>query len=599
MCGINGFNWNDKHLLGEMNRTIKSRGPDADGTYIDGKISLGHVRLSIIDLSSKANQPMRYNNDLFLVYNGEIYNFIELKKDLENKGVIFTTRSDTEVLLNGYHYYGFDFFSKLNGIFAFCFYDTQKNQLILGRDRLGIKPLYYAFDGDNFIFSSEIKALMKNTKICPHIDKDLIYSYLLTVNIPGESLFSNILCVPPGAILSFDITNKKISIDKYFEKTEKIDKDKYLSGARETELVDTLDRLLNDVIKNQLVADVEVGTICSGGLDSSLVTAIASRYSKKIKVFHVSIPDDELDESRYAKKVAEFLDLDIIIEELDQEKFRNNYERCIRFEDLPLSHPNSVGIFLLSKKACDHGVPVLLSGEGADELFGGYWQYNSYYAKLLREQKTEKILKYPLLQILTRALTYYWLTDRYPDKKFYEMDGTLAEEWRTIVANYNLVPWEQYKINIQNKCFEKFNFIKDPVERKVVSYMMKDLDYYLVPILRRSDRMSMACGVEMRVPYLDNTLLEFAINLPLKYKITKNIQKYLLKKVAERYLPKDIVYREKNGFGLPLGRWKPEIGFDDFSFRSAMLSKTLAYYEQEFNMKTDEFCKIFSDSHSY
>lgn len=543
MCGINGFNWQDTELITKMNNLLKHRGPDENGIFISDRISLGHTRLTILDLSEKGKQPMT-NDDksLWIVYNGETYNYKELKEELEKKGYIFRSRTDTEVILHSFAENGPESFLRLNGIFAFCIYDKKNDYIYLVRDRLGIKPLYYYYDTKRLIFSSEIKTFQIFKDMFFSINDNAILEYFLTMNISDESFFKNIKSIEPGYYLKFDLKNNKLSLHNYFNIYHTISKKQYQANRQKSDkkLIDELDTLLNKVVKEQLMADVPIGTICSGGIDSSLLTAIAKKYSKNLKIFNVSVEGDNYNESKYAKKVAEHLGLDLIEEELNQKSFNQYYEKCIALADLPLIHPNSVGIHLISKKAKEENIKVLLSGEGADELFGGYPQYKLFYRRLL-------INKLPQYEVILNKLRILL-----QNKNFVKY---LIEDSDSIISHYNTLPWVYNRYKVNKEFYNALDFLPQNFEREIVAYMLKDLKYYLMPILMRTDRMSMGAGLEMRVPYLDYQVVDFALNIPLQYKVGFFKTKYLLKKVAERYLPRDIVYRKKMGFTLPTGEW--------------------------------------------
>ena len=369
-----------------MNSSIKHRGPDGDGIYIGNGLSLGHTRLSIIDLSENGRQPMTTADEsLCIVYNGEIYNYEILKKELEANGHCFHSKTDTEVILQSYAHEGTPSFAKLNGIFAFCLYDKNRGCLYLVRDRLGVKPLYYYADGQRFVFSSEIKGLKNLPEISLTLDENAVLEYFLTMNVSAESFFKNCQSIEPGHYLKYDLKEKTLSVHQYFNVFGTVAKERYLANKGKTEkaLVDELDSLLHTVVKDQLMADVPVGSICSGGIDSSLLTALAKQYSKDLKIFNVSVIDKKYNESPYARRVAKHLSLDLIEEELTQKRFIDLYQHCIVMEDLPLVQVNSVGLLLISKRAKAEGISVLLSGDGADELFGGYAKYKFFYARML------------------------------------------------------------------------------------------------------------------------------------------------------------------------------------------------------------------------
>lgn len=555
MCGINGFNWPDKTLIEKMNKSVKHRGPDSDGIFVNKVLSLGHTRLSVIDLSDEAKQPM-HNEDksLWLIYNGEIYNFQKLKQKLENQGHVFKSKTDAEVILHSYEENGTGSFSIFNGIFAFCLYDVDKELLFLVRDRLGVKPLYYYFNENKFVFSSEIKTFFNLGNMSFSLDNTAILEYFFTRNISTESFFKNIRALEPGCYLTFDLHNNILSKKEYFNIYSVVSREQYLNNKkrREKELIEELDALLNTIVRDQLVADIPVGTICSGGIDSSLLTAIAKKYCNNLKIFNVRVKDEKLDESKYAKRVADYLGLRLIEEELNENNFKELYKKCIAFADLPLIHTNSVGIYLISKRAKDEGVSVLLSGEGADELFGGYPQYKYFYRRLF-------LTKTPIFNYLnTRTRNFCYFKD---------FTSYMLDDANYIITRYKNLSWNTERNNVNKRFYDALNFLEENFEKEISSYILKDLKYYLVPLLRRADRMAMGVGLEMRVPYLDNRLVDFAINTPLKYKVSFSKTKYLLKKVAERYLPKDIIYRKKMGFGIPTERW---LGDENLDYKKVM-----------------------------
>jgi asparagine synthase (glutamine-hydrolysing) len=538
MCGINFINKKEKNKIELMNKALSHRGPDQEDTFIDSKVSIGHVRLSILDPSEKGKQPMAYKN-LVIAYNGEIYNFKELQDFLIQKGFVFNSQTDTEVILKGYAHEGKKFLEKLNGIFAFLIYNKKNHKVLLMRDRLGIKPLYYFKENNDLIVSSEIKAIFNCTGGKKSFIKDeyAIADYLNHETIKHESLFKNIKAVEPGQALYYDLNSNQIKTEKIIDLFDSIDKQKFLENERKSEkqLIEELDAILNRVVKRQLISDVPIGTICSGGIDSSLVTAIAKKHKQDIDIYNVKVDDPNLDESAYAKKVARHIGAEIQTEILDKKKFQKFLAKCIYHNDFPLTHSNSVGIFLVNKKARKDGIPVLLSGEGADEVFGGYSYYNSLYAML--KLQSNKILRLILKRI---------------------NPNMLLESRSQIIRSY-ITSKKISQINCDitefNRIQEKYSFIKNQNERLMLAFIAHDLKNYIIPILRRSDRMSMMAGVELRVPFLDNEIIDFCLNLPLRYKLRKSTAKYLLKKVAERYLPKDIIYRPKCGFALPAQAW--------------------------------------------
>ena len=543
MCGIAGFNWADRELIARMNHSIRHRGPDGERTVVWDDFSLGHTRLTILDLTDHGNQPMASDDDsLWITYNGEIYNHLALKDELSRKGHEFRSRTDTEVILHCFAEEGTKCFSRFNGIFAFCLVDRKNSAAYLVRDRLGIKPLYFHVRDKRFIFSSEIKAFREAGDGLFIMDEHAVLEYFLTMNISSESFFAPIHSLEPAHYLRYDLRTNQATTHEYSSVFQWVTKERFSENQRrrEDELIDELDALLNKIVKDQLMADVPVGTICSGGVDSSLLTAIAKKYSSDLKIFNVRVGDGIYDESKYAGMVARHLGLRLIEEDLDQKAFLDHYRKCIELSDLPLIHPNAVGIFLISRKAKTEGIKVLLSGEGADELFGGYPKYKTFYARARME-------RFPLYRTALKRMGVLR-----QEKSFARY---LIEDGMEIIHRYGALPWTHYREKIQQRFLEKLSFVRGEAQKETLAFMLKDLKYYLMPILLRADRMSMGAGLEMRVPFLDHRMVDFAVNLPLARKIGIFQTKRLLKKVAERYLPREIVYRKKMGFLLPAEKW--------------------------------------------
>ena len=564
MSGLNGFSWPDKRLIKTMNQYTKHRGSDDEGFFVDEYISMGHNRLKIIDLSEKAKQPMTAeDNSTIIIQDGTVYNFPDLKRDMEKNGRNFFSETDTEVILKLYQDIGTKSFVNLNGTFAFCIYDQNEKCLYLVRDKFGSKPLYYFYNDNKLIFSSELKSFNVFKDENFFLDDNQILEYFLTKNISAESFFKSIKAVTPGTYIKFDLTDYKLSKHTYFDIYKKVTKELFLKNKskKEKELIEELDNLINIAVKNQLISNVPVGTICSGGVDSSLLTAIAKKYCNNLKVFTVRVEDDRLDESIYSRMVAEHLGLELIEEKLDRKTFKDLYKRCIFLADLPLIHPNSVGIHFINKKAKEHGVGVLLGGEGADELFGGYSQYKYFYRRL-------SLIKTPLLNYFNKAFrTFFYFED---------FTGYILEDDYYIISQYKNLPWNNVRYTAINKFYASLDFLDDEFERSMLTYILKDLRYYMPPTLREADMMSMGAGIEMRTPFLDDRLVDFAVNLPLKYKVDFFKTKYLLKKVAERYLPRKVVYRKKMGFGLPTEKW---LGNKDLDFKKVMYSEWRKHME--------------------
>jgi asparagine synthase (glutamine-hydrolysing) len=520
------------------------RGPDDDGVISLGHVCLGSTRLSIIDLTEAGHMPMSSEDGRWcLSYNGEVYNFTQLREELVRCGHHFRSSSDTEVVLRAFEEWGESCLERFVGMFAFAIYDRQSGTMILVRDRLGIKPLYYMQLEGHVLFSSEMKALTQVS--CDlQINKQSLIEWSLYRNVDilsPETLIEHIHSVLPGHIVT--IKPREISTQCYYSPMQYVEAREYerFSRERPASVIAEIDAVIHQSIQDRLVSDVPVGTLCSGGLDSSLITAVAARYRKEIAAFHVSVDGyPALDERRYAEEVANRVGAQLFCSSLNGDVFRRELPRAIYLSDLPLTHPNSVAFFLICQLARAQGVIVLLSGEGADELFGGYdWRYRRY-RHLRRAQQILSWLPRKLRKGIElagyacngMAATGFWFDELLPH--------TVA-----FLDNYARQTW-----HIQNE--QAYQFVPNALDRAVLGAMLGDLTDFLTPLLRRLDRMSMGASIETRVPFLDHRVVNKVINLPLAYRVSRRTDKWALKQVASRYLPSHLVHRKKAGFPLPL-----------------------------------------------
>ena len=552
MCGIVGviFKKNttsiDPKMISEMCEIISHRGPDDHGVYVNENVALGHRRLSIIDLAS-GHQPMTSPNQRYtIVFNGEIYNYQLLKRDLQSRGTKFNTNSDTEVILTLYQQYGKECVKFLNGIFAFCIYDNQQKVLFLARDHAGVKPLYYYNDDNYFIFASEIKSILKSNLVQAKCNNEKITEYFIFRDIAGtETLFKNIYALAPGNYIF--IENNNLIFGQYWDITQ----NSFNSEITVNDAYDKLSLLLSDAIKSQMMSDVPLGTFCSGGVDSSLVTAIAAlNTSEKINTYSVGFNEQEYDESKYAKIVSRKYETNHHELRLNNSEFSSLVEKSVWQNDLPLNFANSVLIYALSRLA-KKTVTVVLTGEGADELFGGYPRYMipAIHSKLSH-------IPAPLIKIAKYGLG---LTSDHRAKK---LASFLDMQYQDVLlynsAALSLDKVDKYGIaRAANLLNHRKSLIENIMTKKTAMNAVSTLDQetYLLSILNRQDKMSMAASIESRVPILDYRLIEFANSLPDKIKCTMFKPKHMFKKLAEKYLPKEVIYRQKSGFGVPLEKW--------------------------------------------
>lgn len=544
MCGIAGFNWTSQEAVEKMTDTLRHRGPDDRGVYLDTNISLGHTRLSIIDLSPKGHQPMKFE-DLVLVYNGEIYNFKELRKQLESKGYQFNSGTDTEVLLHSYHLWGPSCAEKFDGMWAFCIYDKKKNILFLSRDRFGIKPVYYYFDGSKFIFASELKAITShnvNLKIDPRAVNFFFYQKYIGDNL---TIFEHCFKLRPAENLFFDLNRKEIRLEKYYHLEQDI------AGHQAiplTQRLESLESTLTEAVEERLVADVPVGSFLSGGIDSSLISAIISRRHKAFNTFSIGFKDKSYDELKYSILASKHIHTEHHYEymEIDEDIVKFVLENI----DEPFGDSSLLPTYLLSKMTRQK-VTVALSGDGGDEVFGGYDTYKAYkYAQYFPDVLL-RLAKYcaDLLPPSDKKVTFTFKIKRFlrdfdteANRRHLDWMATFNDPQRRKLLNQHFVPAE--------------SLIHCNSGKNLLSIQLNDIHNYLAEdILKKVDTASMLNSLEARVPFLDHQLLPLMLSLPEKYKINLLETKRTLKKIASGYLPRKIVHRSKRGFTVPISRW--------------------------------------------
>ncbi len=553
MCGIAGIlsksGVDSSDTIEKMTLALSHRGPDAQGIFIspDCTLALGHRRLSVLDLSGSANQPMHSLDDAYvIVFNGEIYNFKDVRKTLEGAGHSFRTNSDTEVLLVAFQVWGTGMLDRLNGMFAFAIYDKHKKELWLFRDRLGKKPLYYYIDREIFIFASEIKSILTNSKIDRTINKSALFQFLHLGYIPeSHTAWNNIFKFPSGSYAFINVSFE-LSIHSYWSLNTQQDLTKMPDPFK------SLKNLLTESITKRLVSDVPLGTFLSGGTDSSLVTAIASQLTTtKLKTFNIGFKDQKFNESDYARKVATKLNTDHYEYTVSNNDALEMTEHYIEHFDEPFADTSAIPTMLVSKLARKH-VTVALTGDGGDELFLGYGAY-----------KWADRLENPLIQLLQPFIKYV-LEKAHSSR--YNRVANLFEPITSDERRSHIFSQEQYffssaqisnllisTLNYQPFTYNDGNLEKlSGAERQAIF----DVQFYLKDdLLVKVDRSSMYYGLECRSPFLDYHIVEFAMALPKYFKSKKGVDKWILKKILEDYLPKELIYRPKWGFSVPLASW--------------------------------------------
>jgi len=543
MCGISGFNWRDAKLVKLMNDSLKHRGPDGEGVFLDKNLSLGHRRLAVIDLSKKALQPMKYSHKgkkAVIVHNGEIYNFQKLKKELEKRGYKFKTKTDTEVILASYLEEGFDCIKRFNGMWAFCIYDPQKEILFLSRDRLGQKPLYYFYDGKRFIFSSEIKGILQH-KIKHSLDKEGVDLYFSLGFIPApKTIYSEINKLEAGHNLILNLKTKKLQKKKYFYLKE------YSPINNKKSLIGEGKELLKDATKIRLIADVPIGAFLSGGVDSSsVVSEITNILGKESLTTYSMGFEKEYDETKYIKTIIKKFKVNNHHFYFTKKELKEILKSIFYYFDEPLSDPSIFPAFLLSKFA-RKSLTVALSGDGGDEMFGGYPRYKIGI-------RIETLKKIPAR---LRKLICFLIPET---KKFSKIRegiklSLLQKEILYSEAREDVYKPHSYKRFVEEKFKECLKISHgDLVEAmRVMDILYLTLsDNYLAKV----DRTSMANSLEVRSPFLDYRFLDFSLKIPKKWKVSLFNEKILLKEVVKRDIPKRVLKRKKQGFTPPLEKW--------------------------------------------
>jgi len=554
MCGICGIYAptikNEKQQIEQMNLCLIHRGPDAKDTYYSDYCQLGHTRLSIIDLSSNANQPMLSHNKRFItVFNGEIYNYKEVAKDIPQYSPI--THSDTEVILEAFALYGDCFVNKLNGMFAIAIYDTQNNELYLFRDRVGKKPLFYFYDEVYFAFASEIKSLLQNDYVKSKTSTNYksIKSFLHYGYIPQpETVYNFIFKFPAG--YSAKVSENRMQMNCYWKAESKISTN-YISN--EAEALKTLDDLLNDSVKLRLVGDVPYGTFLSGGIDSSIITAIAAKNSpEKLKTFSIRFENAKHDESIYSRKVSEYLHTEHHEYTVTEQTAKELIPEIINIYDEPYADSSAIPTLMVSKLAKET-VTMALSGDGGDELFWGYGSYR--WADRLNNPFFNYFGK-PISRLLS-----YGNNKQQRAAKLFDFNDRSKIQQHIFSQEQYFFTEKEIKSILNKDIFESLPilFKYDKCKRKLTPVEIQslfDIETYLKDdLLVKIDRASMHYALETRAPLLDYRIVEFAINLSPELKINKGQSKYLLKKLLYNYIPQEYFQRPKWGFSIPLDKW--------------------------------------------
>ena len=600
MCGIAGYlslNSFSMELLREMTDTMSHRGPDGSGYEMlrdssgEWTVGFGHRRLSILDLSEKGHQPMcTADGRLWITFNGEIYNFAEIKSDLLNKGYVFDSMTDTEVILYGFREYGDEIFEKMNGMFAAAIWDTVNSELTIARDRYGQKPLYYYHDAENFAFSSELKAIRSIDRLDHSIDINNLSQYFLFEYMPAPmTAFKSIYKLEQGHVLKW--RKNRISKERYWD----VSFNKYnLNNITEAEAEEKVIDLLRESVEKRLLSDVPLGVFLSGGIDSSALVSLMSEIvpSRNIKTFSIGFKEASFDETTYAEQVARIYRTDHHHKVLSADTMLNILPDLVGKLDEPFADASIIPTYLLSEFTREH-VTVALGGDGGDELFAGYDPFLAHrfaaFYEFLPKPVHDFLFKafVKKLPVSSKNLSFDFKLKQF-GKGLYNESSIRNQKWLGAFTDSELRGL--FSVDVQDNidfknAYGMVKFHKENLNSKSywdnILYQYQKL-YLADDILVKIDRASMMHSLEARSPFLDHELAEYVNSLPFNFKMRRCVRKYILKKALESRLPENILYRKKKGFGIPLTSWikdelREEISsviLDDSIYRSGIFRKS-------------------------
>lgn len=595
MCGFCGFIGkveNNEITINNMMEKIIYRGPDSKGTHIDDDIALGFRRLSIIDLAD-GTQPI-YNEDetKVIVFNGEVYNYKEIREDLVKKGHIFRTKTDTEVILHGYEEYGPEVLNKFRGMFSIAIWDLVSKELFIARDFFGIKPMYYTQVGNDLVFGSEIKCILTHPNVKKELNIHALQNYLsFQYGVPNDTFFENIYCLQPGHYLKFK--DGKLEITRYW-KPEFMVNDSWDYDS----LVKEIDTTFKESVEAHKISDVEVGCFLSSGVDSSYV---ATQF-KGQKSFTVGFNYNKYNEIDYAKELAEEIGQDHYFKKITDDEFWNIVPTVQYYMDQPHADPSCVALYYVCNIASEH-VKVVLSGEGADELFGGYRIYHEPYS--LRYSKLLPRFMWKGIAGVLNAIPM-----NFPGKSYANRASKTLEE--RFIGNANLFSdKEKMKILKNTDGMKKTSEITKPFydDTKgmddVTRMQYIDINLWMIgDILLKADRMSMANSLELRVPFLDKEVWNLARTIPSKFKVTKDGRtKVAMREAALKNMPEKVAQRKKLGFPVPTREWLKQEKYynivrkefeSDTAKKYFVTEELIKLLDEHFNLKKDNSRKIWT-----
>ncbi len=617
MCGITGiFAFN---LVGKFNlinvtaatQALHKRGPDNQGIYTDQFVGLGHSRLSIIDTSSAANQPMWDPTRRYcMVFNGEIFNYLELKQQLKDKGVVFTTDSDSEVLLQLYIREKENCLHQLNGFFAFCIYDLHEQTFFVARDRYGIKPLLYVFDEDKFLFASEMKSVIQYG-IEKTIDYTSLYTYLQLNYIPApHTIFTHVKKLMPGHWLR--ISNKKMEEGVYYQvpyDPQKVN----TNSIKYDDAKEKLKELLEASVQRRLIADVPLGAFLSGGIDSSVVTGLASKHKSNLHTFSIGFRDEKFfDETEYAKLVAAHFKTDHTVFSLTNANLYEHVHSILDYIDEPFADSSAIAVYILSRETRKHAT-VALSGDGADELLAGYNKHAGFLQSLhpgLKENAVKNLLPIwnlfpasrnnPITNKVRQLKRFAEGMKLSPAERYWRWAGFAdANQVSALFSNQSKEKWQEQEYQIR-----KAEILKTmPANSTINDMLLTDVHLVLSnDMLTKVDLMSMANALEVRVPFLDFEVVNFLFSLPDDFKINSSIRKRILQDAFKDLLPAQLYNRPKKGFEVPLLKWfrneMKSLIVDDLLSEKFIADQGIFNYEEIAKLKAQLFSSNPGDIHA-
>ncbi len=556
MCGIVGI-WNrdDRRVepadLKPMMEPIRYRGPDDEGVWTQGPIGFGHLRLSILDLSPKGHQPfLTQDGQGVLTYNGEVYNYRELRKKLESQGVVFASRSDTEVVLQALHTWGPQkAIPRFNGMFGLGYLDRRDHTLWLARDRLGIKPLYVAQPKGNLVFASEIKALLAHGEILCRPDMRALVMNILEGRLDNQwAPFEGIEAISPGEI--WKVTHQRVEKETYFDVLRELDTDRLVEASQHPPQawVERLEAALSESVRIHLASDAPLATMCSGGLDSSLVTAMAKQYKPDLIAAYVAdVKGIAVSEGAKARIVGEHTGVEIRQVDCEQTDALRLWPWAIWYSDQLNYHNHDVAFLAVARRCRDDGIKVLLTGEGSDELFGGYDQQRQayrYWRKVRIRHRLTPNMKW--FRSLSRRYPHLFPLNLSAFQNYPFADGVPPQAHTQLLLRSCIL--DSHRNTLGARLFEKLAPIEPLEDRAFLARSLEHLYGHLQSLLHRNDRMAMGMSVESRVPFLENNLIGLGMHMPLKAKYQGDTEKWSLKKVAKGLLPHQTVAARKAGF---------------------------------------------------